>query len=99
MTDSPRPALDFPSLTREVEEQPTVQAGLITVLVRVRNAIELALSVDPIDREYLTWLAGQLDSNSAVLADAVLARTPAEAPHEQRAMEVQRQADQPNAEG
>lgn len=86
-------ALDFPTLVSEVQVMPTVQAGLITVLTRVRNAIELAVQTDKPDVEYLRWLCGQLDSNSALLSDAVITDTPCQELHEERAARIQRQAD------
>lgn len=85
--------LDFPTLTREVQEMPTVQAGLIMILARVRNAIELAAQTDRPDPTYLRWLAGQLDVHAPLLADAVIEATPAAAGHEQRAAMVQREVD------
>lgn len=91
--------MDFPSLVREIEQLPTVQAGVVDLLVRLRNAIELANQEAVVDKDYLTWLCGQLDSHAAVLGDAVVARTPAEEPHEVRAAQLQRQADQPNDRG
>lgn len=92
-------ALDFPSLAREIEQLPTVQAGVVDLLVRLRNALELANQSDVVDKDYIAWLCGQLDSNAAILGDAVVARTPAEAPHEERAAQLQRQADQPSDRG
>lgn len=80
--------LDFDALVTEAEGFPTVQGGLITVLARVRNAIEAALSTDPVDPEYLRWLAHQLDTYAPLLADAVLDGTPGQAPHEQRAADL-----------
>jgi hypothetical protein len=91
--------LDFPSLARDIQAMPTVEAGIVMAWVRVRNAIELATQVEPADREYLLWLVGQMDANSAAIADAIVARTPAEAPSRERAAQVQRQADQPGAIG
>lgn len=76
---------DFPSLTREVQEMPTVQAGLIVILARVRNAIELAAQTDHPDPAYLRWLATQLDVHSPLLADAVIDATPAQDAHAARA--------------
>ena len=48
-----------------------------------------ALIVD--DDVEVRELLAELDANSAVLADAVLDRTPAQAAHEQRAVRVQQE--------
>lgn len=82
-------ALDFGELTREIGAMPTVQAGLILALARIRNAMEAFVETEDLDglRDLLT----ELDANSAVLADAVLERTPAQAAHEQRAARVQQE--------
>ena len=82
-------ALDFGELTREIGAMPTVQAGLILALARVRNAMEALVETEDLDG--LRELLAELDANSAVLADAVLDRTPAQAAHEQRAARVQQE--------
>ena len=82
-------ALDFGALTREIAAMPTVQAGLILAMARIRNAMEAFVETEDLDglRDLLT----ELDANSAVLADAVLERTPAQAAHERRAARVQQE--------
>lgn len=82
-------ALDFGELTREIGAMPTVQAGLILAMARVRNAMEAFVETEDLDG--LRELLAELDANSAVLADAVLDRTPAQAAHEQRAVRVQQE--------
>jgi len=81
-------AVNFPALVAEAEQMPTVQAGLITVLTRVRNEIERLAQLDPNQSE-LQQLAQMLDLNSPLLADAIIQNTPAQVPHEQRARQVQ----------
>lgn len=79
------PSLDFPTLAREVQEMPTVQAGLIVVLTRIRQALELVTQSDRPDATYLRWLARQIDDYAPELADACIESTPAQNPHEARA--------------
>lgn len=84
-------ALDFTSLTQDVEEMPTVQAGIIIVLGRVRNTLELLTAAGDLDG--IRGVLRELDANSAVLADAIVDRTPAQAPHEERAARIAQEAD------
>lgn len=102
--------MDFPALVKEIQSLPTVEAGIVTLMVRLRNAIEQAAPVasrapgattSDDEQSPNQWLAGQMDAYSALLADAVVASTPAAEPSAQHAAQVQRQADQgqPNANG
>lgn len=80
-------ALDFGQLVRDVTAMPTVPAGLILALGRLRNEMEAFLSTEDLDG--MAELLRDLDANSAVLADAVIESTPAQEGHEGRAAWVQ----------
>lgn len=80
-------SLDFGVLVRDVGSMPTVQAGIILALGRIRNGLEAFRDVE--DWDGVTEILRDLDVNSAVLADAIVERTPAQAGHEARAAAVQ----------
>ena len=80
-------SLDFGQLVREVGNMPTVQAGIILALGRVRNGLEAFRDVE--DWDGISELLHDLDTHSAELADAIVVRTPAQAGHEQRAAQIQ----------
>lgn len=81
-------ALDFEELITECTAMPTVQAGAVLALVRLRN--ELVGFVGTEDLEGITDLLNDLDGCTARLADAILETTPtAVAAHEARARRVQ----------
>jgi hypothetical protein len=76
------------AVVAETEQMPTVQAGLIVVLTRVRHEVERLAQVDP-NQDGLRELAQWIDENSPALADAIIQNTPAQVAHEQRARLVQ----------
>jgi len=82
-------SMDFGQLVRDVANMPTVQAGIILALGRVRNGMEAFVETEDLDG--MRELLHDLDMNSAVLADAIVERTPAQAAHEQRAAKIQQQ--------
>ena len=83
-------ALDFDALIREVDSMPTVHAGALLALARVRNELEAFVATEDLDGVAETLRA--LDANSARLVDAIVDQTPAQAPHEARAAQVQSKA-------
>lgn len=76
-------------LQHEITKAPTVQAGLINLLVHVRWEIEAHAS----DERKMRELAHALDEQCAELSDAVILGTPAQAPSEERAAAIQAEAD------
>ena len=84
--------MNIDAAVAEAEQMPTVQAGLIIVLTRIRHEIERLAQFDP-NQEGLRELARQIDTNSPLLADAIIQGTPAQAPHEERARLVQQQEE------
>lgn len=82
-------AEEFTALQETLDEAPTVQSGLIDLIVKIRWQIEKHASSEDKMRE----LARVLDDQCALLADAVLRNTPAEAAHAQRAEQIQAEAD------
>lgn len=83
---------EFKSIQSELRMAPTVEAGLINLLVRVRWQIEAHAG----DEEKMRELAHTLDTQSAELADAVLKNTPAETASIERAASIQAEADTEN---
>lgn len=78
MTDTAQPpGLNLQALYGTLEDSPTVEAGLITVLVETRHVIERISAAYP-DISELALLARQLDDDCAKIADAVLVNTPAQ---------------------
>lgn len=80
-------ALDFDQLIRDVATMPTVQAGIILALGRVRNSLEACRDLE--NWEGVSEVLHDLDLSSARLADAIVERTPAQAAHELRAAVLQ----------
>ncbi len=76
-------------LLQQIDDAPTVQAGLIVLLTNIRHRIE----AEPDSEEAMVELAKFIDDNSPVLADAVINNTPAQAAHEERAAVVEEEAD------
>ena len=82
-------ALDFQQLVLDVAKMPTVQAGIILALGRIRNEMEAFVAAENL--EGMAELLRDLDAHSPELADAIVERTPAQAAHEQRAAAIQEQ--------
>lgn len=75
---------------QELVDTPTVQAGLINLLVWIRHQIEASAA----DQDRMLDLAQALDDQCAVLADEIIQNTPAEAPHADRAAQIQAEANE-----
>lgn len=77
MSENDPQTLNLDLLYEVLESSPTVEAGLITVLVEVRHVIERIGGAYP-DITDLRLFAEQLNQECAKIADAVMANTPAQ---------------------
>lgn len=84
-------ALDFAEVLRQVRSMPTIQAGYVQAEARIRNELEAFVRTGDLDG--MAELLRDWDANSATLADAIVERTPAQAPHEERAAAIQAEDD------